>query len=115
MKPAKLKELVGNLTGKPVRTEISDESTLNNLLERFLANGQIKINWNELNEILLVCNKDRISQGFFKFFFLTNRSETINLQQLEKGVEKFRKYAMLHTVISFAYRNYNLLWSNRKN
>lgn len=69
------------------------------------------LNWSQFNELLLLCNKDRVSKDFFDFFFLerTGRKQaglsTIDANALQKGIDDFRKLAMLaFGNFKFAYR-----------
>ena len=51
-----------------------------------------RMSFEQLNEILLLMNQNRIGEGFFNFFF---GDTTITLQELKEGIIKFRCYAML--------------------
>jgi len=106
MKRQKLLELIADLTGKPVRIVESDEQTLYILLDRFLKKKRLKLNWNEFNEILLMCNKDRITEGFFDFFFRQKiKSKKLTLKEIEAGINNFRQYAIwVYGNFIFAYR-----------
>ncbi len=100
MKINRLLEIINRLTGKPVRFPRLKEQKTRFIahLRRLINRKNIIFDWNELNELLLICNKDRIlSRDFFDFFFKKNkrRKKKINIDELEQGVENFRKYAML--------------------
>ena len=111
MNPEELISLVEELTEKPIRYTPPENGIQKSkeyfLLSRFLNRKIIKINWNEFNEILLICNKDRMSKGFFDFFFRKNsqKKDTLTIGEIKKGVENFRIYAILvFGNFVFAYR-----------
>jgi hypothetical protein len=111
MKREELLVLIEELTGKPVRIIKSDECTLHTLLDRFLNKKNLDLNRNEFNEILLLCNKDRISEGFFNFFFRrTIKKKKLTLSEIKIGVNNFRLYAMwVYGNFIFAYRKLSRL------
>jgi hypothetical protein len=83
---SKMIELFEQLTGQPVpfkkRTSV--------VARDFFSKGPLGCS--QFNEIMLVLGYDRVSQDFFEYFF----GEAIaSRRQLEEGVEKFRKLAML--------------------
>lgn len=66
-----------------------DELRLIEILERASDKG---INWAQFNELLLTLDQPRVSEGFFDFFF---EGPTIRLDEMKKGIAKFRGFAML--------------------
>lgn len=107
MQTEDLMSLIEKLTGKPLRLSKEPEGIESDLIKRFLSRKQLVINWNEFNEILLICNKDRVSRGFFDFFFRKDctKDESLTLQEIEEGIENFRTYAILiFGNFIFAYR-----------
>jgi len=65
-----------------------------NLLTEILT-AKYNLAYEQVNELLLLLNQDRISKPFFDFFFGPNKDGEINLDQLREGVKKFRGYALL--------------------
>jgi len=64
-------------------------------LKEVLRKGKL-INHEQFNEILLMLNQHRITRHFFRFFFGPRRNaDTVSLEQIKDGVQKFRGYAML--------------------
>jgi hypothetical protein len=67
----------------------SDEASLSH----FITNAQKnKMDFRQFNELLLLLNQDVVRKDFFDFFFEKNM---IDLEDLKKGVIKFRAFAML--------------------
>ncbi|MFA5573075.1 MAG: hypothetical protein WC046_08460 [Candidatus Bathyarchaeia archaeon] len=63
------------------------------MLTKFQENIQNEmLNFEQFNELLLVLNQDRISKGFFEYFF----PEKINYEKLKEGIIRFRGHAMLY-------------------
>ncbi|MHB8155068.1 MAG: hypothetical protein ACYDFR_03320, partial [Candidatus Omnitrophota bacterium] len=108
-----LSELILNLTGKPVRPFDDDDPVGECLIQEIIRNKNHCFDWNEFNELLLNFNKDRISPGFFQFFFLKKESDLetkLSIKQIENGVAYFRKLAMrAYGNIIFAYRTLSRL------
>lgn len=105
-------DLIEKLTGTPTPLR-SISQTDEEFLVKILSTSRLKLNWNQFNELLLLCNKDRITKDFFDFFF-RKRGELqeggIDLSRLKKGVDKFRKFAMLaYGNFKFAYRELSKL------
>lgn len=76
-----------------------DRTLLQDLVSNARTNG---LNYEQFNELLLLLNQDRVSRGFFKFFF---EKENILLEDLRNGVVKFRGFAMLcFGNFKFAYK-----------
>jgi len=82
------RQLAESLTGTPVK-ELTDgdESCLNGIL----ADDNRVIHCSQFNELLLLVNKDRVSECFFNHFF----GDSCTIGTLKLGVEKFQKTAML--------------------
>src|SRR5258705_4581643 len=87
------KKLVESLTGRPVGTKPSDDD----FLTRALENDEQTIDCSQLNELLLLANKDRVEKAFFDFFFVQKGSATSECRSkdIREGVKKFQKSAML--------------------
>jgi len=82
------KVLAGNLTGTPVKeTTLTDDEILSGLL----SDENKRVGHSQLNELLLLVNKDRMERPFYDYFFGTGC--TIGL--LRAGVENFQRLAML--------------------
>lgn len=52
-----------------------------------------KMSFEQLNEVLLLMNQNRVGEAFFQYFFKNNSS--ITLKELEEGIIHFRGYVML--------------------
>lgn len=63
---------------------------LKHLIENIKTTG---LNYEQFNEILLLFNQNRISSGFFNYFFGENK---IRFEDLKRGVVKLRGYSLLH-------------------
>lgn len=81
-------KLAASLTGTPVK-EFTDSDR--NCLSPILADDERTIRCSQLNEMLLLVNKDRVSECFFEYFF----GEECKVGSVGKGVENFQKAAML--------------------
>lgn len=66
-----------------------DEQSLSHFINNARKNG---MNFKQFNELMLLLNQDVVDNDFFDFFFEKN---LINLNDLRRGVEKFRLFAML--------------------
>lgn len=66
-----------------------EKNLVTNLIQRMQTEG---IDWAQFNEFLLLLNQDRVSEAFFRFFF---GGERIKLEELKKGITKFRGFALL--------------------
>lgn len=78
------------------------------LIETIITDDNRLYDCNQFNELLLLCNKDRINHGFFDFFIRQReaKNEKINLSEICEGIEYFRKYALLvYGNFKFAYRS----------
>lgn len=67
------------------------------LLSHVITKG---LNHALFNEILLLLNQNRVSEDFYKFFFLKNEKGDINkeidIKQLKEGITRFRGFCLLH-------------------
>src|SRR5216683_2288868 len=88
-----LKELLSWLTGRPIRTSPSDDV----FLAEAVKNNDQTIDWSQFNELLLIANKDRVEEAFFKYFFLRGEKQPSDctVKDIRLGVEKFQKAAMI--------------------
>jgi len=66
-----------------------DEEMLSTFIENAKDRG---LDYRQFNELLLLLNQDVVGKDFFKFFF---ENERIRLEDLKKGIAKFRGFAML--------------------
>jgi hypothetical protein len=88
MKIQDLFRILEKLTGSPpANLSNNTEKLIENIL-----NKSPQIDFSQFNELLLLCNKSRVSSSFFKFFF---SDHYLRLDEIEKGVEKFQQYAIL--------------------
>lgn len=63
---------------------------LKHIIEDIKTTG---LNYGQFNELLLLLNQNRISLGFFNYFF---GEKKVRFEDLKKGVEKLRGYSLLH-------------------
>jgi hypothetical protein len=72
----------------------SEEELLKEVLNSLENQG---LNYAQFNELLLLLEQDRVSQDFFNFFFIdkNNKNDLVKIDELKKGITKFRGYAML--------------------
>lgn len=85
---------ISHLTGTPIKQAPSDRA----LLERILADD---VDYNQFNELLLLVNKDRVSEPFFRRFF----GDKCRISKLADCVAGFQMTAMLrYGNFVFAYR-----------
>lgn len=91
------------LCGKQVPDHLKNElfrMKIKKIIKGIKQNG---LNYEQFNEILLIHIQNRVSRGFFNYFF---SSVTIDLKKLKIGVEIFRGYSLLHFGnFKFTYRN----------
>ena len=79
----------------------NNKSLLTTLQINAKKNG---LNYEQFNELLLFLNQDRVNKPFFDFFFKKEKGE-ISLDELKKGVIRFRGFAMLcFGNFKFAYK-----------
>ncbi|MDI6760261.1 MAG: hypothetical protein QMD05_05505 [Candidatus Brocadiaceae bacterium] len=82
------------------------------LLQNICEKPNLDLDYEQLNTILLILNQPTVSEEFFKFFFEGEKIE--NLEQLKRGVSKFRAYAMLcYGNFRFAYKDLSRMESNK--
>jgi hypothetical protein len=79
--------MVERLTGTPVK-DVTPRDTA--FLEEILQDDNRQIDWSQLNELLLMVNKDRVGLPFFTQFF--NPPSTVST--LPAGVERFQTMAL---------------------
>lgn len=67
------------------------------MLSRVLASAKSRgLNYQQMNELLLLLNQDLMGPHFFKFFFeREGEKDSIKLEELTHGVMRFRGFAML--------------------
>ena len=95
------KLLVNDFCGETYVPELpdTDEELIQELLESALERD---MNYRQFNELLLLLNQDKVSRDFFAFIF---EKDKITLDELKKGIIKFRGFAMLcFGNIRFAYK-----------
>jgi hypothetical protein len=80
--------LAEHLTGTPVK-EVTESDR--QCLRGILADETRQIHCSQFNELLLLVNKDRVTECFFKHFF----GNSCTVGDLKAGVEKFQKTGML--------------------
>lgn len=96
----KLRIALSRLTGKAPLDyiELSQED---HLIEALAPTNSKKIGYNQFNELLLIHGLERINKPLFDFLFKKetdsdDKKKSINnLDELNKGVDKFRKLALL--------------------
>ena len=105
----KFLKLVERLTGTPVQPLGDIEQ---HFLARVLRDDGKKLDCTQMNELLLLVNKDRVEPPFFEAFFTkqqlyapTPSIRGCSVAEIEAGVERFQKVAMLaYGNFIFAYR-----------
>ncbi len=91
-------ELVEHLTGTSAKILNENE---NQCLARILRDDGHKLDCTQMNELLLLVNKDRLETPFYDHFF----GRGCKIADLTKGVENFQKAAMLcYGNFVYAYR-----------
>lgn len=90
----KIRKLIQNLVGEEITLSCNDNSY------SVIYEGDFNVGFSQMNELLLLHGFDRISKPFFQF--LVNQttdykptSKVTSLEQLEKGIDEFRKIAIL--------------------
>jgi hypothetical protein len=109
--PARMQELIEiHLCGHSKLQELSDSDQ--QLLEDFVAKAvPAGITFQQLNELLLVLNQDRVSAAFFTFFF-GSEDARLTMDALRAGVIKFKGFAMVcFGNFRFAYRRLSTITS----
>ncbi len=96
-------ELAEKLTGSPVKDVLSTDR---HFLESILQDDSRVIDCSQLNELLLLINKDRMERPFFKYFF----GNDCKISDLPAKVNRFQQTAMLHYGnFIYAYRSLSRL------
>ena len=92
--PLGIQELIEvHLCGYPQRSQLSPSDE--NLLQEFVNKaGPAGITFQQLNELLLVLNQDRVTLAFFKFFFGSGENP-LTMAQIREGVIRFKGFAMV--------------------
>ena len=90
-----IKQLLENLTGQkiPLDKDIPDTAV-------HLFNNKVGLRFSQLNELLLYMGYDRVTSVFFQYIAdgsieYKHESEINSFQDFEKGVDRFRKIAVL--------------------
>jgi hypothetical protein len=90
--------VISDLTGTEVKG-VGDSDR--ECLEKLLSKNDDIIDCSQFNELLLLVNKDRVRQPFFRHFF----GDSCKISDIQKGAQLFRKTAMLrYGNFVFAYR-----------
>lgn len=98
-------KLAEGLTGTPVK-DVTDSDRA--VLDALLADDARKIDHSQLNELLLLVNKDRVERPFFDWFL----GPECCVGTIAAGVVRFQKIAMLcYGNFIFAYRTLSRLRS----
>jgi hypothetical protein len=88
-------KLCGQVSKGLYEEEMTAAGSLGKLLSNLISNiKQNKLNYEQFNEIMLLLNQDRVEKAFFNFFF-EREKDKISLNDIRKGVIRFRGYAML--------------------
>jgi hypothetical protein len=99
------RSLAERLTGTAVKGVGDNEFSL---LEQIVADDNRQIDHSQLNELLLLVNKDRMGKPMFRFFF----GNTCRVRDLQPVLERYQKIAMLrYGNFIFAYRTLSRLVS----
>ena len=104
--PSRTQYLLEQLVGQaaPFSADIPEEA-----LQRFESAGG-KLGYSQLNELLLLFGFDRITPAFFRFLLDGSTGymfgDALSLEQLETGVQRFRKTALLlYGNVKFAFKS----------
>jgi hypothetical protein len=94
----------------PSQLDASDRELLKEYVEKAVPAG---VTFEQFNELLLVLNQDRISRPFFDFFFSEAAgNELLSVGQLQKGVIRFKGFAMVRFGnFRFAFRRLSAITS----
>jgi hypothetical protein len=85
--------IIDFLCGKKLDNKILDDKA-KVMLPIFRENIKNEmLTYEQFNELLLLLNQDRISKGFYEYFF---SDEQLSYDTLKQGIIKFRGYAMLY-------------------
>ncbi len=98
MEPNTFLSLVEALTGTPVKELTARDEAF---LEQILQDDEEVIDCSQLNELLLLVNKDRLGAPFFRWFF----KPPCKVSTIAGGVDRFQKMALLrYGNFIYAYR-----------
>jgi hypothetical protein len=98
MTAEEFKKLAERLTGTPVKDLSSQDRVA---LEQILSDNTRSLDRSQLNELLLIVNKDRVQRPFFEHFF----GGGCTVERLSNCIAKFQEVAMLrYGNFVFAYR-----------
>lgn len=75
---------------KPSQLDASDHQLLQDFVTKAVPAG---VTFQQLNELLLVLNQDRVSRAFFDFFF--GAEQPLTMIKLREGVIRFKGFAMI--------------------
>jgi len=109
-------KLLSYLCGEDVNPAPGSLDLLQSLIRKVRDNGSenIILGREEFNELLLLCNQNRISEPFFNFFFAGERKE-VSYSKIASGISKFRGFSMLRFGnFRFAYRKLSEETDNEK-
>ena len=91
-----------NESYQKLKNSLENCNLFNNNDIEYKQNG---IGYSQFNELLLTLDYDRVTKDFFVWLF-GEEAVIANFESLEKGVEKFRKTAMLlYGNIKYAFKN----------
>jgi hypothetical protein len=97
------KLIVTDLCGERYYRPFS-ETDRNHLTEFLAAANKTGISYATFNELLLLLEQDRVSEGFYRFFF--SKVDPLKLDDLTQRIARFRGYAMLcYGNFRYAYRD----------
>ena len=77
-------ELLFCLCGEYISPSNDDKLLLQRLLKT-----KTSFNYQQINEILLLLNQDRMNKGFYEFFFGSTDDPVIDFKKLKEGVKGF--------------------------
>jgi hypothetical protein len=93
--------LLHYLAGRAGGRYFSDEAPMHQHLDWVSAVAPrafsvTSLNYEQINELLVLVDESRISRAFFEFFFRPRTPESpISLEEFKEGVKRFRGFAML--------------------
>lgn len=91
---------LGKLTERPLPRTKEYREVLDTVV---LPRGRLRLYRDDFNKLLLCCDKNIVSQGFFDYFF--QREPLTSIKEFEEGIDRFRTKAMLvYGNLQFAFR-----------
>ena len=88
--------IVEYLCGEKYHPPLNRDRNMQSLLKHLINNARHEgLNYEQFNELLLLLNQDRVSKPFFNFLFDADARDKIQLEDLSRGITKFRGFAML--------------------